>query len=241
MELSQSQNESNAVQRNKDTREVQGKCHQLLLCLALCFWLPAVLYFVLRYFSSIFQNPFAIDLSGDWLKPLVSLSHPIRSWTSRCDLCACVSPLLAGYFIWISEDKSYGSEISLEILKQFAEKSVAKALASVFRASKNVCEYLCVCVHVAFAGFCKTALFILTTWKTMWKKFVFVEENPRDVKANGWNGSTSSCSAGRCVYRFTLYFETVLCYGRYVNRTQLIIFWILPVFSGGHSRSIIQL
>ena len=73
------------------------------------------------------------------------------------------------------------------------------------------------------------------------KKFVFVEKNPRDVKANGWNGSTSSCSAGRCVYRFTLYFETVLCYGRYVNRTQLIIFWIPPIFSGGYSRSIIQL
>ena len=71
--------------------------------------------------------------------------------------------------------------------------------------------------------------------------FVFVEKNPRDVKANGWNGSTSSCSAGRCVYRFTLYFETVFCYGRYVNRPQLIIFWIPPVFFRGYSRSIIQL
>ena len=241
MELSQSSNESNAVQRNKDTREVQGKCHQLLLCFALCFWLPAVLYFVLRYFSSIFQNPFAIDLSGDWLKPLVSLSHPIRSWTSRCDLCACVSPLLAGYFIWISEDKSYGSEISLEILKLVRREVRCEGISVCFQ-GKQKC--LWIFVRLRSHSLCwlqQTALFILTTWKTMWKKFVFVEENPRDVKANGWNGSTSSCSAGRCVYRFTLYFETVLCYGRYVHRTQLIIFWIPPVFSGAYSRSIIQL
>ena len=92
----------------------------------------------------------------------------MRSWTSRCDLCACVSPLLAGYLIWISEDKSYGSEISLEILK------VAKALASVFGASQNVCEYLCVCVHVAFAGFSKTALFFLTTMKDNVGKNLFL-------------------------------------------------------------------
>ena len=31
---------------------------------ALCFWLPAVLNFVIKYFSSIVQNPFAIDLPG---------------------------------------------------------------------------------------------------------------------------------------------------------------------------------
>jgi len=86
---------------------------------------------------------------------------------------------LAGYFIWISEDKSYGSEISLEILKQFAEKSVAKALASVFRASQNVCEYLGVCVHVAFAGFSKTALFILTTMKDNVKKICFCRKKSK--------------------------------------------------------------
>ena len=163
----------------------------------------------MKYFSSIVQNRFAIDSPGDWLKLLSPLSHPIRSWSSWRDLCACVSPLLVGYINWISGDKCRGCEKGLEILKQLSEESVAKALASVFRTSQNVCEYLCVCVHVAFAGF---LIF-------PYNKFVFVEKNPRDVKANGWNGSTSSCSAGRCVYRFTLYFETVLCYGRYVNRT----------------------
>ena len=45
----------------------------------------------------------------------------------------------------------------------------------VFRASQNVCEYLCVCVHVAFACF-----FVFP-----YNKFVFVEKNPRDVEANG--------------------------------------------------------
>ena len=141
---------------------------------ALCFWLPSVLNFVIKYFSSIVQNPFAIDLPGDLLKLLARLSHPIRSWSSWRDFCACVSPLLAGYINWISEDKCHGCEKGLEILKQLSEESVAKALASVFRASQNVCEYLCVCVHVAFAGFSKTALFIVTTMKDNVKKNLFL-------------------------------------------------------------------
>ena len=67
---------------------------------------------------------------------------------------------------------------------------------------------------------CSVCLLLQNSFIFPYNKFVFVEKNPRDVKANGWNGSTSSCSAGRCVYRFTLYFETVFCYGRYVNRPQ---------------------
>ena len=185
----------------------------------MCFWLAAVLNFVIKYFSSIVQNRFAIDSPGGWLKLLSPLSHPIRSWSSWRDLCACVSPLLVGYTNWISGDKCRACEKGLEILKQLSEKSVAKALASVFRASQNICQYLCVC------WLQQNSLFFLTkSLVEAYNKFVFVEKNPRDVKANGWNGSTSSCSAGRCVYRFTLYFETVLCYGRYVNRTQLIFF-----------------
>lgn len=94
---------------------------------ALCFWLPAVLNFVIKYVSSIVQNRFAIDSPGDWLKLLSPLSHPIRSWSSWRDLCACVSPLLAGYINWISEDKCHGCEKGVEILKQLSEESVAKS------------------------------------------------------------------------------------------------------------------
>ena len=159
MERNQSYNESNAVQRNQN---YEGD-PKVPSAFALCFWLSSVLNFVIKCFSSIVQNPLAIDLPGDWLKLLAPLSHPIRSWSSWRDLCACVSPLLVGYINWISGDKCRGCEKGLEILKQLSEESVAKALASVFRTSQNVCEYLCVCVHVAFAGFSKTALFFLTT------------------------------------------------------------------------------
>ena len=82
---------------------------------------------------------------------------------------------MAGYVNWISGVKCRGCEKGLEILKQLSVESVTKAVASVFRASQNICQYLCVWVHVAFAGF-----FVFP-----YNKFVFVEKNPRDVKANG--------------------------------------------------------
>ena len=61
MELSQSYNESNAVQRNQN---YEGD-PKVPSAFALCFWLPAVLNFVIKYFSSIVQNRFAIDSPGD--------------------------------------------------------------------------------------------------------------------------------------------------------------------------------
>ena len=61
MELSQSKNESNAVQRNQN---YEGGA-KVPSGFALCFWLPAVLNFVIKYVSSIVQNRFAIDSPGD--------------------------------------------------------------------------------------------------------------------------------------------------------------------------------
>ena len=139
MELSQSYNESNAVQRNQN---YEGGA-KVPSGFALCFWLPAVLNFVIKYFSSIVQNRFAIDSPGDWLKLLSPLSHPIRSWSSWRDLCACVSPLLAGYINWISEDKCHGCEKGVEILKQLSEESVAK---SCFQ-GKPKCLWIFVCLR----------------------------------------------------------------------------------------------
>lgn len=142
MELSQSW--MNLMRSTERNQKYEGG-RKVASTFALCFWLPSVLNFVIKYFSSVVQNSFAIDLPGDWLKLLAPLSHPIRSWSSWRDLCACVSPLLVGYVNWISGDKCLACEKGLEILKQLSEKSVAKALASVFRASQNICQYLCVC------------------------------------------------------------------------------------------------
>ena len=61
MKRNQSYNESNAVQRNQN---YEGD-PKVPSAFALCFWLSSVLNFVIKCFSSIVQNPLAIDLPGD--------------------------------------------------------------------------------------------------------------------------------------------------------------------------------